>query len=95
MFTFFHVDQAHQGLIETGRYQYGGGMAVKLISDGEDYAMLSVNIPSADLAADEFLFKTYSENDGLLKAMLAAGVIAVIGTEHTAAGPMPVCRLLP
>jgi len=94
MFTFFHVDQAHQGNIETGRYQ-NDRLAVKLIADGEDYAMLSVNIPSVDLAEDEFLFKTYSENDGLLEAMLAAGVIAVIGTEHTAAGPMPVCRLLP
>ena len=95
MFTFFHADQAHQGCIETGRYRHGGGIAVKLIADGEDYAMLSVNFPSVDLAADEFLFKTYSENDGLLEAMLAAGVIAVIGTEDTAAGPMPVCRLLP
>lgn len=95
MFTFFHAGQAHQGLIETDRYTYGGGIAVKLIADGEDYAMLSVNIPSVDLGADEFLFKTYSENEGLLEAMLAASVITVIGTEHTATGPMPVCRLLP
>lgn len=95
MFTFFHQDQAHQGSIETGRYRHGGRMSVLLIVNGEDYAMLSVNIPSVDLAANEFLFKTYSENEGLLEAMLAAGVIAVIGPEHTAAGPMPVCRLLP
>ena len=54
MFTFFHLGQAHQGRIEIDRYLHGGGMSVKLIADGEDYAMLSVNILGADLAAESF-----------------------------------------
>jgi hypothetical protein len=93
MFTFLHMDESHRGHLQTGRYR-NDRLAVKLIADGQDYAMLSVNIPETELGPDEFLFKTYSENEGLLEAMLSAGVVAVVSTKITAAGPLPVCRLL-
>ena len=41
-------------------------------SDGEHFATVSVNVEGVALADDEFVFKTYSENEGLLEAMLAA-----------------------
>jgi hypothetical protein len=93
MFTFFHSGESRQGSLVTGEYEYGG-LAVRLVVDGEDYAMLSVFIPHADLGPDEFLFKTYSENQGLLEAMIAAGAIVFTGYEDTAAGPFPVCRIV-
>jgi hypothetical protein len=76
--------------VRTDRYAYGGGLAVQLdCEDGEPYATLSVNAPGMPLA-DEFVFKTYSENEGLLEAMHLAGVVVLTG-RATCLGP--VCRL--
>ena len=84
--------------IQTDRYQHGGGLAVQLIDekDGGDYATVSVNVQTASLKEDEFVFKTYSENEGLLEALLAAKVVAVTGrtVEVGMAGPQPICRLV-
>ena len=77
--------------VRTDRYAYGGNLAVQLdCQDGEPYATLSVNTPGVPLAADEFVFKTYSENEGLLEAMHLAGVVVLTG-RVTHLGP--VCRL--
>ena len=75
-----------------------GGMAVQLVDelDGEIYATVSVYVRGVRLAPDEFVFKTYSENEGLLESMLAAGIVE--DTERCVdlgfAGPQPICRLL-
>jgi len=60
-------------------------------SSGEPFAVASVNVDGLDLRADEFVFKTYSENEGLLEAMLGAGIIEPTGRF---AGMGPICRLL-
>lgn len=76
--------------VRTDRYVHGG-LAVELYcEDGEPYATVSINVPGVPLPADEFVFKTYSENEGLLEAMLAAGVVELAGRD-TDLGP--VCRL--
>ena len=75
-----------------------GGLAVQLIdeSDGMDYATVSLNLGGMRLADDEFVFKTYSENEGLLEAMVQVGIVETTGrvVEVGMAGPQPICRLL-
>lgn len=83
--------------VKTDRYRHGGGLVVEVIDeeDGMPYATVSVNLGISSLADDEFVFKTYSENEGLLEAMLAAGIVE--RTERTVevgmAGAQPICRL--
>ena len=93
MFSFTHLGDVRQGSLQLGTYPTGN-LAVQLVADGEDYATLSVNMQDVTLAASEFLFKTYSENDGLLEAMIAAGTVVVIRIEDTAAGSLPVCQVV-
>lgn len=88
----------HLGLrevqIETGRYQ-NGRLAVQLLCDGEDYATISVNLPGAPISPDEFVFKTYSENEGLFEELRRVGAIEWTGRTagNTTIGPLPICRL--
>lgn len=80
----------------TDQYKFGGGLVVELIDEtGEPYTRVSTNC-EVQLAHDEFVFKTYSENDGLLEAMVAAGIVETTGrfVEVGMAGPQPICRLL-
>src|SRR5262249_25139283 len=76
--------------IEVRRYT-NGRMAVQLLEAGEDYATVSVNIPTVELAKDQFIFKTYSENEGLYEEMTAAGLIETVGNTDMG---WPICRLL-
>jgi hypothetical protein len=82
-----------------GRYS-GGNTAVRIVGaadPSDSYATVSVNVPGESLPAGEFVFKTYSENEGLLEQLLATGVIEQ--TRHSVrvgfAGLMPVCLLRP
>jgi len=52
---------------------------IRLIADDEPYAVATVNVPEAQLAADEVLIKNWSENRGVLSALLMAGVIEDTG----------------
>ena len=74
------------------KYAIGGGLAVHLIDDqdGMPFATVSINVEGLDLADNEFVFKTYSENEGLLEAMLAAGAVELTGRYCTVG---PICRL--
>jgi hypothetical protein len=85
-------------VVQMERYMHGGGLVVDLVSedDGEPYTTVSVNLGVSGLADDEFVFKTYSENEGLLEKMLAAGIVEDTGrtAEAGMAGPQPICRLL-
>lgn len=79
--------------VHTDHYRHGGGLAVELIcvEDGLSYAMVSINVEGARLADDEFVFKTYSENEGLLEDMLDAGIVELTGRSMDLG---PICRLL-
>jgi hypothetical protein len=92
--TFTHLGNQVTVSIHTERYSFGGGLAVQLIRRDEEYATVSVNAGSR-LADDEFVFKTYSENEGILEGLLAAGVVEKAGqfVQCGFAGPQPVCRL--
>lgn len=79
--------------IACDRYRDNGRLAVFLLENGEPFATLSVNLPGEALAADEFAVKTYSENEGLYEALLAANAIEITGrtVSHLR---LPVCRLI-
>lgn len=54
-----------------------GRTAIQLndIVDGCPVATATVNIPSVELADDEVIIKNYSENEGMSRALVDAGVI--------------------
>lgn len=80
--------------IETGSYP-NGKLAVQLSDDEGNSFMLSTNIWGVALASDEFVFKTYTENEGLLEQVVAHGDVELTGRFVPAgfAGPQPICRL--
>ena len=89
----FHAGRTREINIEQGWYA-AGRLAVQLTSDNEPYATLSVNIPEVELAVGEFIAKTYSENEGLLEALVAAGKVQIVRRISHALGELPVCRLI-
>jgi hypothetical protein len=62
------------------RASYGGSERIALplyaVADGEPVAIATVNLPELALAADEVVIKDYSENEGMLATLLAAGVVS-------------------
>lgn len=59
-------------------------LCIRLIdSDDTPYACATVNVPEAELARDEVLVKNWSENRGILAALLKAGVVKDTGRTVT------------
>jgi len=59
--------------------QYSNGRtAIELLDDkdGEPVATATVNLPNVPLAHDHVMIKNYSENDGMLKTLMDAGIIS-------------------
>lgn len=54
-------------------------LCIRLIADNEPYACATVNVPDADLATNEVLIKNWSENRGVLQALLNAGIVSDTG----------------
>lgn len=77
-------DELH---FEFDNYNNNNALAVELVSsDGEPYAMVSVNVPeSAELASDEFFLKDWSENEPVAKALVDMGAIIPTG-KRTSSG---------
>jgi len=92
MFTLYHHGRQQVEII-TGRYVDDDQLYVSLDQNGELYADLSVCLPGVSLASEEFVFKTYSGNEGLLPAMLSTGKIGIVRTISHPIGALPVCRL--
>ena len=49
------------------------------VFEGEPIATCTVNVPEYPLAADEVIIKDYSENEGMLQALLDAKVVELAG----------------
>ena len=64
--------------IERGTYGATRRIALQLTdcTDGEPVAVASVHMPDISLAPDEVVIKDYSENEGMLDALVATGVIS-------------------
>ena len=56
-----------------------GRLALRLVDAGtkEPLAIASLNVPAIPLDADELILKDYSENAGLLEALLNAGLVTL------------------
>lgn len=93
MFTLYHHGPQQVELI-TRRYVDDNQLYVRLEQNGDLYADLSVCLPGLPLASDEFVFKTWSGNEGLLTAMLNTGKTEIVRTINHPLGDLPVCRLV-
>ena len=93
---FSHFGNKYEGGLEFGRYG-NGNLAVQLnLDNGEPYATLSVNTELA-LADNEFVAKTYSENEGLVEQFIEKGhfVPVSISAPVGFAPSQPILRLSP
>lgn len=48
------------------------------VEDGSKVATATINIPSAELADDEVIIKSYSENDWMYECLFGAGVVGPV-----------------
>jgi hypothetical protein len=65
-----------------------------MCSDGP-MGTATVNIPDAELASNEVCIKSYSENEGMLDALLKAKIVAKPHrTVQSGYVVIPVCKLL-
>lgn len=85
--------------------QYGNGRpAIRLVQartrgpyagSSEVIAMASVNLPDEPLAEGEIFIKDYAENEGMLAALIAAGVVEDTGRRVSSGWvTIPVAKLL-
>ncbi len=64
-------------------------------TDGERIATATVNIPEMPLEDGEIFVKDYSENEGMLDALVAAGICQPTGKfVENGLVKIPVCKLL-
>lgn len=68
----------HRGVaIEIHRQEYAmGGVALQAYSEDGPWAMCTVCMPEYDLAENEVIIKDYSENEGILEALVEAGIVS-------------------
>jgi len=87
--------RGHTLELELTRYA-NGRVALQLWSaEGMPYARPSVNLPEVKMANDEVAIKDFDENQGLLDALVKAGVLEP--TERFARSgycQYPICRLV-
>lgn len=59
------------------KYQNNDRTAIEIVEEetGESVAMASVNLSDLELAPNTIAIKNYSENGGMVKALLEAGII--------------------
>lgn len=79
--------------ITFGRYS-NGRLAIQLMTDEGPMATATVNVPEASLPENYVCIKDYSENEGMLSALIEAGVVEQ-ATCRILSGhvQIPVCRL--
>jgi hypothetical protein len=85
--------------VQKMRYQNNGRIALKIIDESEGYretvAIATVNLPDEPLEPDEVFIKDWSENEGVLKDLIAMGIISKpIGSVRTEFCVAHKCKLL-
>lgn len=76
---------------------YNGRTRIRLVdaSDGEDVATATVNLPDLEIPAGFVAVKDYSENEGMLEALVKAGVVGEPATfAQGGYVQIPICPLL-
>lgn len=82
--------------VQFGEYT-NGRTAIELVikKTGEPMTVASVNLPYHHLESDEIAIKNYSENEGVLKALIAANIITQpVRFIATGFVQIPVCKLI-
>ena len=80
--------------VQWGRYP-NGRVAIQLMDEEGPVATATVNVPEADLAADEVIVKDYAENAGVLDLLVLMGVATPTGRRIPVGYvEAPVARLL-
>jgi hypothetical protein len=77
--------------------QYGNGrVALSLVDEEGPVATATVNLPAVKLEPNQVAIKAYGENEGMLSAMVAAGVVKPTGqTVRSGFVEVPICELQP
>jgi hypothetical protein len=70
-----------------------GRPALVLTHEGEQVAVATLNMPEIPLGPDRVIIKDYSENAGMMRALVEGGIIT--DTNVKAAGGFPIAVLLP
>ncbi len=67
--------------MQVSHYQQGGRTAIQLtvVGTGESYCTLTINMPEIDLAENEIIVKTYSENTLAAQEAYATGLFKNTG----------------
>lgn len=83
-------------IIERG--EYSNGRPALVLVDAATYerqATATVNLPEVDCPAGHAFIKNYSENEGMLEALVAAGVISEpIAWIEGGYATFPLCKIL-
>lgn len=78
--------------------KYGNGRFAIQLFDAETHepiATASVNLPFEPLASDEIAIKDYSENEGILDALVKAGVVSTpLRFVESGWVSIPICHLI-
>lgn len=95
--TVIYDGKKYRVRVQVEKYECNGRMAVSLLLRGESYWYISVNCPEVKIACDEFIFKTYSENEGLFEQLVSQGIVEPTGQHAGVQGyhcmNLPICRL--
>lgn len=77
------------------KHRYANGrVALCLVDDEGPVATATVNLPDADLGKNQVLVKDWSENRGMMAALIEAGVVKPNGeTIRSGFVEVPVCEL--
>lgn len=84
-------------VVEKTRYANGRpALILKDARNGEDFAVATVNLPGVPAGPNQVFIKDYSENEGILAALEAAGVVKPTNVMASSGFvSMPICELLP
>lgn len=81
-------------LLEMGTY-VNGGVAMRLVDAEDGGPVATATVWLDGLAPDEVAIKNYSENEGMMGALMGANVITAPHREiHSGFVDIPVCRLV-
>jgi hypothetical protein len=79
--------------------KYANGRTALILNDahnGEQIAVATVNLPDVACGPNQVFIKDYSENEGMLAALEAAGVVKATGqTVNSGYVSVPCAELLP
>ena len=70
-------------------------LAIRLMCSEGPMAVATVNLPDEMLDEGYVFIKTYSENEGMLEALVSAGIVEDTGMRvNTGYVTVPICKLL-